>query len=159
MGTGKTTVGEKLAKAIGYSFEDTDTLIEKTYNKKVSAIFEAEGEEIFRNYEALALEHSLLKTPVVVATGGGIVLKPQNRQLMKEKGFVIALTSTPEKILERTQNEHHRPLLESSETDNRLQTIKTLLSKRTPYYLEADTLIDTTHLTPDEIVQEIMKVL
>lgn len=156
MGTGKTSVGEKLAHKLSYRFFDTDAMVEAEKKKSVQDIFEKEGEAAFRGYENEALRNALKESPVVIASGGGIVLNPENRKLMKNSALVVALTADAETILERIKSSNHRPLLK---TENQMQRIKDLLKQRSPYYLEADHLIDTTHLDVDDVVVEIMKVL
>ncbi len=156
MGTGKTAVGEALAKKFGFSFIDTDTLVEKTTGKSIRKIFETEGEAAFRNYEKESIRKALDSDRVVVATGGGAVLDRENLSRMKEKGIVIGLTASPEKILQRVSAFESRPLLK---TEDKLKTIKNLLSHRSPYYAQADRIIDTTSRTVEQTVEEILKVL
>ena len=119
---------------------------------KISQIFELEGEAQFRVYEKAALQTALTRNHVIIATGGGAVINPLSRKLMKEKAFVIAFFSTPEKILERIMKEEgQRPLLK---TTNPLETIRELLSTRLTFYQEADFQIDTTQKTPEETARE-----
>src|SRR3989338_11106644 len=91
MGTGKTAVAEALAKRLGYQFLDTDLMVEEETGKTITDIFEKEGESAFRVYEKKMIRKALEKEKVVVATGGGAVVDPDNLKLMKERGVVIGL--------------------------------------------------------------------
>lgn len=156
MGTGKTAVGEELAKRLGYTFLDTDLMVEKDQKKSISEIFEKEGEEIFRGYEKRMVKKALDQEKVVLATGGGAVADPENLKLMKERGILIGLAASPEVILERVSRMGSRPLLK---TKDQLETIKNLLSKRSPYYREAQHVVDTGGKGVSQTVEEILKIL
>ena len=154
MGTGKTAVGQELARRLGYTFVDTDEMVEKDQKKSIGEIFEKEGEEAFRSYEKQMVRKSLDQEKVVIATGGGAVTDPENLKLMKERCFLIGLAASPEVILERVSRTGARPLLK---TKDQLETIKNLLSKRSPYYREAHRIIDTSGKGVMETVEEILK--
>lgn len=155
MGTGKTVAGERLAQRLGFDFLDTDLMVEKETGKKIAEIFEKEGEVFFREKEKKMVKRALEKEKVVVATGGGAVIDPENLALFKAKGFLIALSASPEMILERVK-QANRPLLKG---DNPAEIIKGLLSRRSPYYRQADWIIDTSGKKIDEVVEEILKIL
>lgn len=156
MGTGKTAVGEALAKRLGYQFLDTDLMVEEETGKTITEIFENEGEAAFRVYEKKMVKKALEKERVVVATGGGAVADAENLKLMKEVGIVIGLAASPDSILKRITSMQTRPLLK---TKDQLRKIKSLLSERSPYYREADKIIDTTSRSIEETVGEIVKAL
>lgn len=156
MGTGKTAVGEALAKNLGFEFLDTDLMVEGETGRTITEIFEKEGEAAFRNYEKKMVKKALEKEKVVVATGGGAILDPENLKMMKERGIVIGLAASPDSILQRVASMQTRPLLK---TKDQLKKIKELLSERSPYYREADKIIDTTSQSVGETVKEILKAL
>jgi shikimate kinase len=156
MGTGKTAVGEKLAKRLGYHFLDTDLMVEADTGKSITDIFEKEGETAFRGYEKKMVRKALESEKVVIATGGGAIVDPDNLKLMKEKGVVVGLSASPESILQRVSGMETRPLLRSKD---QLKKIESLLSHRSPYYRQADKIVDTTMKRLDETVDEILKAL
>lgn len=156
MGTGKTAVGQALAAKLGFDFLDTDLMVEKETGKTITEIFEKEGEPSFRAYEKKMIRKALKKERVVIATGGGAVTDPENLTLLKEKGALIALSASPERILERVQSLKTRPLLKDKEPME-METIKNLLSRRSVYYRQADRIIDTTGKNIDEACEEILK--
>jgi shikimate kinase len=156
MGTGKTAVGEKLAKRLGFEFLDTDLMVEADTGKSITEIFEKEGEPAFRTYEKKMVRKALEREKVVIATGGGAIIDPENLKLMKEKGIVVGLSASPEAILQRVASMETRPLLRSKD---QLKRIESLLSHRSPYYRKADKIVDTTMKRLDETVDEILKVL
>jgi shikimate kinase len=156
MGTGKTTVGKLLATQLKWSYVDTDELIEKKTGLNISDIFSQQGEPYFRDIESKVIEEVMLKNHRIISTGGGMVIREQNIITIKSNGIMICLTATPEMIIERTKSDSHRPLLR---VDNPKKRIQELMDKRSPYYAKADITIDTTDLSPDEIVIQIMKVI
>src|SRR5262245_52270763 len=106
-GTGKTTVGRLLAERLGWEFADADDHIEASAGRSIAAIFatEGEGEAAFRDYEAAAIRELCQCERIVIATGGGAVLRPDNRELLRSAGFVAWLTATPETIWERLRGD------------------------------------------------------
>ena len=156
MGTGKTAVGELLAKKLKFEFLDTDLMVEKETGKTITDIFEKEGEPVFRSYEKQMVKKALDREGVVVSTGGGAIVDPDNLKLMKEKGLIIGLSASAEAILQRISNMDTRPLLRSKD---QLKKIESLLSHRSPYYRQADKIIDTTMKRIDQTVDEILTVL
>ncbi len=156
MGTGKTAVGKKLAGKLHYRFLDTDLLLEKEKGKPVSKIFEEEGEPAFRKYEKAVLQKALTEEKVVIATGGGTIVDPENLKLMKEKGVLITLAADPEVILQRIGHSSKRPLLQA---DDKMARIQELLEQRQGFYQQAHHAIDTSQKSVEEIVEEIAKIL
>ncbi|MEK6689782.1 MAG: shikimate kinase [Nitrospirota bacterium] len=154
MGTGKSEVGKELAKMLGYKFIDTDELIEKREGIPVSEIFDKYGETYFRKIESEIIKDVSVMENVVISTGGGAVIRSENRMNLKRNSITICLTASPEVIYERTKDYDNRPLLK---TDDTYMRIKELLKEREPYYSEADIKIDTTQLEAQKVVETIMK--
>lgn len=154
MGTGKSEVGKELAKTLGYKFIDTDELIERRERIPVSEIFDKYGEPYFRKIESEIIKDVSVMENVVISTGGGAVIRPENRMNLKRNSITICLTASPEVIYERTKDYDNRPLLK---TDDTYMRIKELLKEREPYYSEADIKIDTTQLEAQKVVETIMK--
>jgi len=154
MGTGKTEVGKNLAERLGYSFLDTDDLIEKTEKKRISQIFDKKGEEYFRNLETEVIKTLQDYDKFVIATGGGIVLKDENIKLLKQIGSLVLLSAAPEIVLKRLENDNTRPLLKS---ENKEEKIKEMLSIREPIYNNAaDFKVDTSDKDVKTIIEEIL---
>ncbi len=149
MGTGKSTVGQALASALGWQFIDLDNLIELRQKRTIADIFAKDGEAYFRSLETRVLREVAQEKKFVVGCGGGIVLKPENLMIMKRTGHVICLQASVECIIKRTEGASHRPLLHA--VDPR-QRIEFLLKMRAPYYAQADMFIDTSTLTVSEVV-------
>ncbi len=151
MGSGKTTIGRRLAREMNREFLDTDyEIIDKT-GVTIEHIFDIEGEEGFRRRESEMLKDLCNMNNVVLATGGGIVLKPENRVLLKKSGMVFYLSSSIEQLLKRTAKSKTRPLLEQSL--DREKTIRDLVSDRDELYREvASSVIDTTGKKLNEVV-------
>lgn len=152
MGTGKTTVGQALAKRLGMEFVDMDDIIEEHEGMKISDIFAKKGEAHFRLAEKSAAKDISLRSGLVVAAGGGAVIDEENIRNFKSSGTIFCLIATADKILERTKGHMHRPLLNVS--DPREKIIE-LLAKRAEYYARADYRIDTTDLSVNEVVDKI----
>ena len=153
MGSGKTEVGKRLAKRLGYTFIDTDLLIEEKTGKSISEIFSRDGELFFRDIETLILKELTGINKHVISTGGGIVTREENILHLRKIGFIIWLKASPETIFKRVNTETHRPLLK---VDNPLEQIKRLMSQREQSYSEADLIIDTDGLEVDDIVEVII---
>lgn len=152
MGVGKTSVGTQLAKDLGYTFVDTDTLIEADQKITITEIFSAFGEPFFRDVEARIIRQVLQGENQVVSTGGGAVIRDENREAFKKAGFVICLTARPEVIYERIKQETHRPLLQTPDPQAK---IKELLDSREKFYRQADFVFDTSEKSVDDVIREI----
>ncbi|MCX7140369.1 MAG: shikimate kinase [Proteobacteria bacterium] len=141
MGAGKTTVGRQLAAELAKTFHDTDHEIERRTGVRVSLIFEIEGEAGFRAREAQVVDQLTQLSDVVVATGGGAVLDPANRERLAQRGVVVYLHGQPRDLWQRTRYDKSRPLLQNGDP---LEKLNTLYLQRDPLYREiADIVIDT----------------
>jgi len=154
MGSGKTTVGRRLAETLNIDFFDADhEIIDKT-GVSIDHIFDVEGEEGFRKRESDVLIELCNKPNIVLATGGGAVLLEENRLLIKKTGSVIYLSSSVDQILRRTSKSKTRPLLENS--SNRRKTISDIIESRDPLYREVATIIiNTNGKRLNEVINEI----
>lgn len=141
MGAGKTTVGKSLAVELAKTFHDTDQEIERRTGVKISLIFEIEGEAGFRAREAQVLDQLTQLSNVVLATGGGVVLNPDSRRRLAERGVVIYLHGQPKDLWYRTRHDKSRPLLQGADP---LERLISLYQQRDPLYREiADLVVDT----------------
>lgn len=154
MGTGKTSIGKKLALELNKQFVDTDQEVEEITGMTVSQIFKKHGETRFRSEETLALRRLLEADGLVIATGGGIVLKPENVALLRERTFIVALTADPEVIFQRVQKKGGRPLLKG---DDLRERIDQLLAERKDAYKIARLVIDTSEDTPRQAAEKIAR--
>lgn len=156
MATGKTSVGEKLAEKLDRTFIDTDRLIEQKTGLKTRQIFEKFGEPYFRmrESEAVAQLSSYPAGSLVVATGGGVLLREENRVFLKNNGFLILLTADQKTILSRSGNKGERPLLNGQDP---VEKIRSLLGEREILYSDCDLRIDTTGKTIIQVVREIVE--
>tara|TARA_B100000405_G_scaffold293558_1_gene245934 strand:+ start:272 stop:772 length:501 start_codon:yes stop_codon:yes gene_type:complete len=142
MASGKSVVGRKLSKKLGLQFFDTDAEIERSAGASISWIFDVEGEAKFREREYQVLNKIIHENKYVISTGGGIILKAENTELLK-KGTVIYLETSIQSQLERTMNDKNRPLLQN--TLDKESTLRDLAKKRNPIYENlADITINET---------------
>ncbi|MBN1901790.1 shikimate kinase [Candidatus Sumerlaeota bacterium] len=154
MGTGKTVVGKELAQALDFKYIDTDLMIEAEAKMTIPEIFKNLGEDAFRKMETEALKRVSHLKKYVVATGGGIVMKNENIDLMKKTGMVICLTATPEIIYNRTRENSDRPLLQTPDPMKKI--ISLLKFRESQYQIAADFTIDTSNLAVKTIVETII---
>ncbi|MCK4493659.1 MAG: shikimate kinase AroK [Methylococcales bacterium] len=155
MGAGKTTIGRQLATALKVPFYDSDKAIEESTGVDIPTIFEYEGEKGFRQREQTMLGRLIEIDGIVLATGGGAILREKNRKLLKKNGFVVYLECSVEHILKRTRRDSKRPLLQ---TDNPKESIESLFEQREALYLEcADFKIDTGTLQTKLVVNAILE--
>jgi shikimate kinase len=157
MGSGKTSVGRRLGSELNREFFDSDIEIISRTGVSIDHIFDVEGEEGFRNRETSMLQELCQLSGVVIATGGGIVIRQENREILKNDGFVVYLSSSIEQLVMRTSNSKTRPLLERS--NDREQTIRDLVNSRHEYYQEvANAVIDTTGKKLINVISEIKNI-
>ena len=158
MGSGKTTVGRRLAEELKIDFYDADHEIINKTGVSIDHIFDVEGEQGFRKRESDVLEELTSMHNIVLATGGGAVLSEGNRLLLKKSGSVIYLLSSVEQILRRTAKSKTRPLLENS--SDRRKTISDIIDSRDSLYRETATvIINTNGKKLNEIINEIQSFL
>jgi len=157
MGTGKSSVGRRLARTIGCPRFDTDQMIATALGMSITKIFDRLGEERFREEEAAVLEKLDAAQPSIIVTGGGVVLRAKNVERLRELGTVVCLTADLPTLLKRLARRSHRPLLQ---TENRVETVQTLLREREPFYRQAaDFTVDTSALSHDQVAQSIQESL
>jgi len=155
MGAGKTTVGRQLAKRLGRPFYDSDHEIVERTGVPIPTIFEIEGEEGFRRRESQAIEELTASTDIVLATGGGVVLNPENRARLHNTGWVVYLNVPPALLFERTRHDRNRPLLRVPDP---LAKLEELHRQRDPLYREAaHTIVEGSQLVASGIVQHLLR--
>ena len=155
MGCGKSSVGRRLSSLTGHRFVDTDELVAQAANKSIPEIFATGGEESFRDIEERVLADLVGVAGIVLATGGGAVLRETNRAAMKNIGAVAWLDADPDALFERSSRSQRRPLLQ---TDNPRKTFDDLLaSRRAIYDAAADFRFDSTGLVHDEVAKTILE--
>jgi shikimate kinase len=148
MGSGKTSAGQLAAKRLGLKFVDMDDLIEQRQGRTISEIFETEGEVFFREHERNLARELASRPDQCIATGGGIVLDPDNLRDLSRNGVVICCWVEPRIAHERTKHAKHRPLLEAD--SDRLARIEALLQERESLYKAISNRIDTSAMTVDQ---------
>lgn len=157
MGVGKTTVGLQLARILNYTFVDSDKEVEQSTGASIPLIFELEGEGGFRRRESLAIEKLSQLDKVVMATGGGAVLRPENRQILSSHGYVIYLHAPLEQLLARTEKDRNRPLLQ---TENPRAKLAAIISEREPLYrATASADLDTGAQSLRETIRQLLDML
>ena len=157
MGAGKSTTGRLLAKRLGLEFVDSDHEIEARTGADIPLIFEIEGEAGFRRREKEMIDELTRQQGIVLATGGGAILDPDNRANLNARGIVVYLETTVDQQLERTAFDRNRPLLQ---TDDRRQKLETLMQERSPLYREvADIVVATSGQPPRRVVKRILREL
>ena len=157
MGAGKTTIGRLLAQQLKLEFIDSDTEIEARTGADIPWIFDVEGEEGFRDREQQVIEELTQRDDIVLATGGGAVLRAPNRSALGGRGFVIYLYATVDEQVKRTRRDRKRPLLQKGDPE---QTLRTLMEIRDPLYREiADHIIETDGCSPRTAAQRLVRAL
>ena len=152
-GSGKSSVGEALARALGYGFADTDKIITERYGE-ITEIFAERGEEYFRQLEREAVEEVCRLSNAVVATGGGCLLNEKNVKFLKSCGKIIYLKTSVKELLKRLEGDLTRPLLKGDAEGN----LKRIYGARKEIYERAaDITVNTDGKTPDETVKEILE--
>jgi 3-dehydroquinate synthase len=147
MGTGKTTVASSVARYLGLPFIDTDALIEERARRSIARIFAEDGEAAFRELEAAVVAEVSARNSFVIATGGGVVLRPENMKRLRHNGVIVALYADPRVILTRVGKGSDRPLLTGDPEGN----IRHLLTEREAFYRGADLAVDTSSMSVEEV--------
>lgn len=153
MGAGKTTVGKILSQKIGYKLVDLDWEIEHAQNLPITEIFKIKGEEYFRNIETEILERISQDSNQVVSTGGGVVIKNQNWDIMRKNGVTIYLKASIETLFNRVKHKTTRPLLN---VDDPFEKAKEIFSEREHLYEKSDIIIDREGLEPEQVAEVII---
>ncbi len=156
MGVGKSSIGRRLAKALGLPFRDADAEIEKAAGRSVGDIFSELGEAEFRAGERKVIARLLEERPHVLATGGGAFVDAQTRAVLKEKAIVVWLQADIDTLVERVGRRDSRPLLR--ERDPR-EVLSALLETRAPHYAEADIVVETGNGPHEAVVKAIIAAL
>ncbi|MGA1562349.1 MAG: shikimate kinase AroK [Gammaproteobacteria bacterium] len=157
MGAGKTTLGKQLAKALKLKFVDSDEEIEKRTGVTIATIFDIEGEAGFRDREAAVIDELTQRDAIVLATGGGAVLREENRIHLKQRGTTVYLNATVDHLYNRTKRDHKRPLLQTADPKARLQE---LFDLRDPLYREiADIVLSTGKQPVKTVLQHLLEQL
>ena len=157
MGAGKSTLGKRLARALQLDYCDCDEELVARTGASISLIFDVEGESGFRDREANLLDELTQRSDLVLATGGGIVLRESNRKILKDRGFVIYLHAPLDKLYERTRKDTSRPLLQ---TENPLASLKAIIDERRPLYEQtADLSVDTNERSITQLISHIKRQL
>ncbi|MCB1726981.1 MAG: shikimate kinase AroK [Gammaproteobacteria bacterium] len=155
MGAGNMPIGKQLAQSLGMTFGDSDHEIQRRTGVDIPTIFEYEGEEGFRQREQQAIDDLTQVDNQVLATGGGAILRAENRQHLSARGIVVFLACSPEQQFERTYRDRNRPLLQ---TEDPLERLKTLMAEREPLYLStADYTVSTEGRSAATVANEILE--
>ena len=155
MGAGKTTIGRQLARELKMPFYDSDRFIEEHTGANIPLIFDLEGEEGFRKREQAAIDELTRMDGIVLATGGGAVLREENRGHLSERGTIFYLYTDLESLLERTRKDKNRPLLRGEEKPEAV--LRRLMEQRDPLYRQtADHIIDTGNNSIRNVIKAII---
>jgi len=156
MGSGKTSVGKRLADILQYDFLDTDDIIEQETGISINEIFSKYGEIWFREYENKISRKLSEVEKTVISTGGGFVLNPDNIENLRKNSIIVNLRTKAETLWNRLKTKTDRPLLKVL---NPLNKLKELINERERFYNNADYIIDTDDLSVDEVVEEILNLI
>lgn len=156
MASGKTAIGRRLARRLGYGFVDTDRWIEQEVGCTIAQLFESDGEPYFRRLETELASHFHKLKNHIVSTGGGILTTEGNLELLRRAGLVIFLNADLEEILERLERDTHRPKLKEGELR---ETVTRLLAERRPVYSQAELALDTKGKSANRVAGEIIRLI
>ena len=156
MGAGKSTIGRRLAKQIGWRFVDSDEEIEAAAGCRIADIFTIHGEPIFRDLEKRVITRLLSEEPMVLATGGGAWMQEGVRAAIQEKATSVWLRAELDILTERVSKRDHRPLLE---TGDKRTILERLMQERYPIYEKADVIIDSGHGPHERVVERVIATL
>jgi shikimate kinase len=157
MGSGKSSVGAKLAHRLGYEFVDTDSLVEQRAGKSIREIFEQEGEQVFRHIESEVIAEISQGERQVISCGGGAILNPESVEALRQKGRIVYLKGDPGLLYERVKEDDERPLLN---VDSSWEEFQRIFAKRKgKYEKSADIVVEVGEQEQAEIVEEIVNLL
>jgi shikimate kinase len=157
MGAGKSTIGRQLSRQLGMPFHDSDQEIEQRTGVDIPLIFDLEGEAGFRKRECAVIDDLTRLEGIILATGGGAILDPRNREHLSSRGTVIYLHASVNQQLKRTGRDRNRPLLQ---TDDPRKKLEELMAIREPLYRDtADILINTDGMRVQDVVRQIISKL
>ncbi len=154
MGTGKTTVGKRLAEQLGMRFADMDDCIVRHAGKSIPAIFADDGEPAFRAMERQVVIELSARRGLVVATGGGVVLNPANIADLRGSGLMVCLTAAVDVLLARLQGDAGRPLLSDGDKAGK---VRSLLAARAPLYASIPVQIETDALSVEAVAENVIR--
>lgn len=156
MGAGKSLISNKLANMLNLDVISTDAIIKKQEGREIARIFEESGEAYFRELERKTVVNIKDRKNTIIDCGGGVVINPDNVADLKKNGLLIYLKASAETIYKRIKGHKHRPLLNVTSPK---QSIEDLLTKREPFYSQADYVIETDEKTLNEICDEILRII
>lgn len=156
MGVGKTSIGRRLAQRLGLSFVDADVEIEAAAGASIEEIFERHGEAAFRDGERRVIARLLEQPPHVLATGGGAIMDPSTRALLRQRAISVWLRADLDLMLSRVARRNNRPLLKNGD---RRAVLEKLMAERYPAYAEADLTVDSVDGPPEATVERVMAAL
>ncbi|MBD8891628.1 shikimate kinase [Roseibium litorale] len=156
MGSGKSTVGRRLAQRLGLSFVDADTEIEKAANMTISEIFASHGEAYFRSGEERVIARLLQQGPQILATGGGAFMSKTTREAIRENGVSVWLKADLDTVMARVRKRANRPLLQNPDPEG---TMRALLATRDPVYAQADLTVYSRDVPHEVVMEEIIRAL
>lgn len=156
MGSGKSTIGRRLANVIGWRFVDADEEIEAAAGCSIADIFAIYGEPMFRDLEQRVLARLLSEGPMVLATGGGAWMQPKVRELIKQNATSLWLRAELDVLVDRVSRRDHRPLLKAG---NKQDIMNRLMQERYPVYAEADITVDSSNGPHDRVVERVIEAL
>ena len=157
MGAGKSTIGRLLSQELKFEFHDSDKVIEERCGADIPWIFDREGEQGFRDRETSVIDELTQLSGIVLSTGGGAVIRPENRRYLGARGTVIYLCTSVEQQLARTARDRNRPLLQTADPE---AVLRKLFAERDPLYREiADIIIETDQRNPRWVIQELKRQL
>lgn len=159
MGTGKTSTGKMLASKLGCAFIDMDQKIEEEAGMCIPDIFAQKGEAHFRQLEKDLVERLSARRNAVISTGGGTVKNPDNVAAFKKSGIIICLSASVDAVLERTKRHGTRPVLDQADQGDRRKAVESLMAERKDLYQQADFTVDTSDLSPLQVVDVVVRFL
>jgi shikimate kinase len=154
MGTGKSTVGRRVAEILEIPFHDVDTTIKRQTGRSIAELFQTKGETAFRALESATIQELSMQDRAVIATGGGSLLNPQNREFLRRTGILVCLTARTGTLLERLKDDLTRPLLAG---ENMQQRIDRLMQERESVYALCPIQVATDGKTIEQVAQEVIE--